>query len=113
MKRFLTACALLLTSVTAQAHPCFEGAYTAALPCPGTAVYDFSKAEFIGAGMWYGCVNVLVGGRLVSTGTYELRMWSDTQGTVSIREGERITTAVGVVDLKARTVEYLGTTYKK
>ncbi len=113
MKRILIACALLLTAVPAQAHPCFEGSYTAVLPCPGVGIYDFGPARFVGAGMWYGCVNVIIGGRHVSTGTYELRMYNDTQGTVSIREGEMITTAVGTVDLKARTVDYIGTVYKK
>ena len=40
-------------------------------------------------------------------------MFNDTQGTVGIREGYQITTAVGIVDLKARTVDYLGTLYKR
>jgi hypothetical protein len=114
MKRILIACALLLLAVpAAQAHPCFEGAYVAPLPCPGLAVYEFGEAQFVGAGMWYGCVKVIYAGRLLSEGRYELRMFSDTEGTVSIREGVQITTAVGIVDLKARTVDYLGTVYKK
>jgi len=114
MKRFLIPCALLLLAVpAARAHPCFEGSYAAPLPCPGLAVYEFGPATFIGAGLWYGCVKVIIGGRLVSEGQYALRMLSDTEGMVGIREGYQIATAVGTVDLKARTVDYLGTLYKR
>lgn len=114
MKRFLIVCALLLLAVPAtQAHPCFVGSYAAPLPCPGVAVYEFGEATFIGAGLWYGCVKVSIGGRLVSEGTYALRMFSDTQGAVAIREGTQISTAVGLVDLRARTVDYLGTVYRR
>lgn len=114
MKRILWACSLLLIVVPCvQAHPCFTGAYTAGLPCPGTATYVFEEPRFIGAGMWEGCVQTIIDGRLVSRGHYELRMWSPTQGTVSIKEGEMIVTAVGIVDLQQRSVEYLGTVYVK
>jgi hypothetical protein len=110
---FLAVGLSLCVGGTARAHPCFVGNWTAPLPCPGLAEYNFGPADFIGGGVWVGPLTHVVAGCTVATGTYELRMWSDTQGTVSIREGVGISTIVGIVDLRERTFEYIGTMYRK
>jgi hypothetical protein len=97
----------------AQAHPCFVGNWTAPLPCPGVSEYNFGPADYIGGGVWVGGLTKVVAGCTVARGTYELRMWSGTEGTVSIREGVGISTIVGTIDLKERTMEYVGTLYRK
>ncbi|MGL4551337.1 MAG: hypothetical protein ACRC33_09120 [Gemmataceae bacterium] len=104
--------AALTLAPSARAHPCFVGVWTGPLPCPGTDAYEFGPGEFIGGGVWTGCLRKTTNGQLISTGWYELRMWSGTEGTVSIREGQCISTAVGTVDLSSRTMDYLGTAYR-
>src|SRR4051794_33566268 len=113
MKRTLLACALLLAPLPAQAHPCLEGAYIAPLPCPGVAVYEFGPSEFVCEGVWKGCVRQTVAGRLVSIGTYQLRMFSNDLGIVCLREGQMISTTCGTVDLRKGTFDFIGTTYRR
>lgn len=113
MKRILLACTLLLVPLSAQAHPCLEGVYTAPLPCPGVGVYEFGPSEFVCEGVWKGCMRHLVAGRIVSTGTYQLRTFSDNLGIVCIREGRMISTTCGTVDLAKGTFDFLGTTYRR
>jgi hypothetical protein len=67
----------------------------------------------VGNGVWEGCLRVVLNGRPISMGEYQVRMWTNTDGTLSIREGEGIGTAVGIIDFKAGTVDYLNTIYRK
>ena len=96
-----------------QAHPCLEGTWQAPLPCPGVAAYTFGPARFVGNGVWEGCLHFSINGRVIATGEYQLRMWTNSDGTVSIREGEAIGTAVGIVDFKTNSIDYLNTIYRK
>lgn len=102
----------LLTVPTVKAHPCFVGRWQANLPCGPVDAYDFGPAQYVAPGMWVGCLSKSVAGVTVSVGNYELRMWSANEGTISIREGDGIGTAVGTVDLAGRKMEYLGTSYR-
>jgi hypothetical protein len=114
---FFTCCVVLLLSWAhpprIQAHPCLEGSWNAALPCPGFATYTFGPARFVGNGVWEGCLRFTINGRVISAGEYQVRMWSNTDGTLSIREGEGIGTAVGIIDFKTGTIDYLNTIYRK
>ncbi|NBO92982.1 MAG: hypothetical protein EBV06_11825 [Planctomycetia bacterium] len=98
---------------SAQAHPCLSGLWSAPLPCGGKTSYLFSPAEDLGGGLWYGCLIKTVSGQTITKGTYELRMWSATEGTVSIREGMGISTIVGTVDFATGKFDYLASTYRK
>lgn len=112
MKRILIACALLLFPVAAQAHPCIEGPWTAPLPCPGTATYEFGPSEHIFEGAWRGCLRTYIGGK-VGEGRYMVRMLDANVGIVTITEGLQLNSAAGIVDFKARTFTYIGTTYRR
>jgi hypothetical protein len=118
MRRLLACVAALFVlslprPTSALAHPCLEGTWNAPLPCPGVAAYTFGPARFVGNGVWEGCVHFTINGRVISTGEYQLRMWTKTDGTISIREGEAIGTAVGIVDFKTNTIDYINTIYRK
>ncbi|MFQ3592874.1 MAG: hypothetical protein SNJ82_06745 [Gemmataceae bacterium] len=118
MRRFFLCVALVGLLVLARptsvvAHPCLEGTWSSPLPCPGVAAYTFGPARFVGNGVWEGCLHFTINGRVIATGEYQLRMWTNTDGTVSIREGEGIGTAAGIVDFKTNTIDYLNTMYRK
>ena len=118
MRRFFVILGLTLLlglarPATVAAHPCLEGSWNAALPCPGLVTYTFGPARFVGNGVWEGCLRLTINGRFVSAGEYQVRMWTNTDGTLSIREGEGIGTAVGIIDFKTNTIDYLNTVYRK
>lgn len=103
----------MLAVPPAQAHPCLTGTWSAALPCGPTDAYEFGPGGFVTSGVWTGCLVKTIGGVRIATGTYELRMFSVSEGTVSIREGEGIGTSVGNVDFTAKRFEFIGTVYRR
>jgi hypothetical protein len=110
----LVAAAFLLGMPTdAQSHPCIVGQYSVQVPGCGPTVYDFGPGEYQGNGVWRGVMTTTVGGVLVGPGCYDLRMFSETQGTIGIRDGKQISTQVGLIDLASGVLEYMNTSYTR
>lgn len=101
---------LLVHTDRAQAHPHLYGSWVANVPPGGFMALDFGPAEYMGVGVWRGPFTFTVTGQ-TSCGVYELRMYTGTQGTVSLRDGNMIGTKVGTVDFETRKLTYLQTTF--
>src|SRR5262245_20082345 len=97
----LAAALMLALPAVSQAHPCLVGAYSAPVPGCGPTVYEFGPGEYQGCGVWKGPMMVTVGGLPIGPGVYVLRMASETQGTIGIRDGKMISTQSGYIDLAA------------
>jgi hypothetical protein len=109
----LVAALLLGQAGDAQAHPCLVGQYSVQVPGCGPTVYDFGPGEYQGTGVWRGVFTVTVGGVLLGPGCYDLRMFNETQGTIGLRDGKKILTEVGLIDLANGQLEYMNTTYRR
>jgi hypothetical protein len=108
---------LLCQPGKAQAHPLFAGRWVSPTPPGGLMEYIFDDGEYIGGGIWRGHFTFLVCHVPVATGTYELYMFNGCQGTICLpitytRTEETTFTAVGLVDLGAHMMTYMGATYK-
>src|SRR4051794_29200057 len=89
---------LLLCQVGgARAHPHLGGTWISHTPPGGYMRLDFTPGELIGAGVWKGCFTITYSD-YTSSGVYELRMFSGTEGTLGLRDGNMIATKVGTVD---------------
>lgn len=97
----------------AQAHPALVGAWTAPLPPGMVTTYEFGPGEFVTHQVWKGPMRVLVNNCEVATGVWELRMFTGTEGTVSMRDGLQIGTSVGTVDFATRTFTYMNVFYRR
>ena len=109
---------LLCQPSNAQAHPLFAGRWVAPTPPGGLLEYDFEVGEYIGNGIWRGHFTFLVCQVPVASGWYELRMFTGTEGTLSLpityTSTETTTfSTVGNVDLGSRVTNFLGTTYRR
>jgi len=104
----LLAVAGLLACQTkdAQAHPHFCGGWSAPVPPGGFMVYEFGPGEYVTNWIWRGHFTFTVSGCPVSEGTYVLRLYTGTQGTVEFRDGTMLSTSVGIVDLGTRVLTF-------
>jgi hypothetical protein len=103
---------LLCQTGAARAHPHLCGTWIAHVPPGGHMVLDFGPAELFGAGVWRGCFTSSVSG-YEAGGVYELRMFSGTEGTLGLRDGNMIATKVGTVNFETNEVIYLNTQYRR
>jgi hypothetical protein len=71
-----------------------------------TYEYEFGPGEYNGNWVWRGPLTFYVGGCIVSTGTYQLRMFNGVEGTLELRDGNGVAHAVGNVDLGARLMNF-------
>jgi len=103
----LTIAVLLsLPSGTARAHPLLVGTWIAQDP-PGTLLkYEFGSAEYVGNWVWRGPLTFYVDNQVVSTGNYELRMFSGLEGGLTLRDGNGLPNEVGLVNLSTRVLNY-------
>jgi hypothetical protein len=103
---------LLCQAGAARAHPHLLGTWTSPTPPGGYMALDFGPAELLGVGVWRGCFTITYSG-YVSSGIYELRMYSGTEGTLGLRDGNMIATKVGTVDFMTNEVIYLNTHFRR
>jgi hypothetical protein len=110
---FVLAIAWLLSHPGgAEAHPALVGKWRAAAPQGGFVEYDFGQGEYVGFGYWRGPLVISMSGGVISTGTYELRMYSLTEGAVGLRDGTLLSLTAGTIDLGARVMVYMNTTFR-
>ena len=102
----LAAGLLSCLSGNAQAHPYLVGRWVAPVPPGSSLVYDFGPGEYVGNWVWHGTFTFFVADCPVSTGTYQLLMFNGVEGTLSLRDGNGITTAVANVDLGAKVMTF-------
>jgi hypothetical protein len=97
-----------------QAHPHLAGRWTAAVPPGGLMSLRFECGRYLGNGVWRGPFTLEVSGVMASVGEYELRMYSGSQGTLSLMDPLSAPGwTVGNVDFDLPTVTYINTTYKR
>ena len=77
-----------------------------------TYEYDFGPGEYNGNWVWRGPLTFYVGGCVVSTGTYQLRMFNGVEGTLELRDYNGLAHAVGNVDLGARLLNFKNTIFR-
>jgi hypothetical protein len=108
----LTIGGLLSFSRATQAHPLFVGTWVAQDP-PGTLLkYDFGLGEYQGNWVWRGPLTFYVADQVVSTGSYELVMFSGLEGAVTFRDGNGLPNAVGTIHLGARVLNYKNVVFR-
>jgi hypothetical protein len=95
-----------------QAHPQFVGRWTATVPPGGIIIYDFAPCDYLGNGVWRGPYTLSMSNGVIATGVYELRMWSETVGTLGMRENIGVTTSVAIVDLGERLMTYMNAAFR-
>jgi hypothetical protein len=105
--------AVLLSQVPAQAHPQLLGRWSAEVPAGGLTVYEFGPGEYKGVGVWRGPFTTSVSNIPISVGVYELRLYDGSTGTLGLRDGTRIATRVGNVDLGAGALEFMWDIYRR
>jgi hypothetical protein len=96
----------------AQAHPLLVGKWSAAMPPGTTTVYDFAPGKYLGCGVWDGPFLLVIAGMPISTGHYQLYLFNGTQGTLALRDGNWISTRVGILDLGTRVLSFMGINYQ-
>ncbi len=107
LSAFLVAVGLLLSQPgTAQAQPDLVGRWSAPFAPTGIMTFVFGPGEFIGHAVWRGPLQVLSNNCLIATGTYEIRMFTGTEGTLGIMDGACISNSVGNIDMGARIFTY-------
>jgi hypothetical protein len=74
--------------------------------------YDFAPGEYVGDGVWRGPLLFCMPTGPVSPGTYELRMFTGTEGTLGLIDGVGIAVRVGNVDLGRRVMTFMSVTYR-
>jgi hypothetical protein len=88
------------------AHPHLVGRWVAEAPPGGSMVYDFGPGEYVGNWVWRGPFTFSVANCPVATGTYQLLMFNGVEGTLSLRDGNEISTGVANVDLGRRSMTF-------
>jgi hypothetical protein len=68
--------------------------------------YDFGPGEYAGNWVWKGPFTLSIANCAVSTGTYQLRMFTGTEGTVELRDFNGLAHAVANVDLGNRLMNF-------
>jgi hypothetical protein len=56
---------------------------------------------------------VTIAGAVTSTGDYFLRVWGGPNAVIALRDGFRLSTRVGILDLQTGTFEFLGVIYRR
>ena len=109
----LTTAALLSPlSGTTQAHPLLVGTWVAQDP-PGTLLkYEFGQAEYQGNWVWRGHLTFYVANQVVSTGTYQLRMFNGLEGGLTMHDGNGLPNDVGLVNLGTRVLNYKNVVFR-
>lgn len=102
---------LVLQPGQVQAHPQLAGRWVSKSPPNVNMSYEFALGEYRGAGVWRGTFTVFWGGQPISWGEYELRIFSATQGTLSLRDGYVANIEVANVDLGTRIMVFKNVTY--
>ncbi len=83
-------------------------------PPEGFAAFDFQAGRHGGNGVWYGCYSYNVSNYSVIHGTYELRMFTRDEGTLSpLPNRENQGFNVGDVNLRKGVLELGGTEYRR
>src|SRR5262249_19940423 len=109
----LAAAGLLLCQPRdAQAHPHFCGRWIAPVPPGGVMVYEFGPGEDITNWIWKGHFIFYVSGFPVTEGTYTLRMYTGTEGTVELRDGNYLSTSVGELSLANRVFNFKSVNFR-
>jgi hypothetical protein len=103
---------LLCQPREAQAHPLFVGRWIAPVPPGGVMVYDFYPPVYITNWIWKGEFTFYVSNCPVTSGTYILRMYTGTEGTLELRDGTMLSTSVGTVDLGTRVMVFKNVTFR-
>src|SRR4051794_40451864 len=83
-----------LLPLSARAHPALVGPWSAPVPPGLVTTYEFGPGEFITFQVWKGPLRILINGCQVADGVWELRMYTGTEGTVSMKDGLQIGTSV-------------------
>jgi hypothetical protein len=104
---------LLCLPGAAEAHPLLTGQWGAEVPPGNVVVYDFGPADYIYNGVWRGQYTLVISGRVTVGGCYELRQFSGTEATIGLKDGVGISTAVGIIDFAARTMNFRGVIYRR
>ena len=101
-----TALLLSFLSGTAEAHPLLVGTWVAQDP-PGTLLkYEFGPAEYQGNWVWRGPLTLYVANKVVSIGTYQLRMFNGLEGGLTLHDGNGLPNDGGLVNLGTRVLNY-------
>jgi hypothetical protein len=95
-----------------EAHPHLACKWVTPAPAGGYMSYDFRLGKYIGMGVWEGPFFLVVSNVPVSTGIYELRMFTGNEGTISLRDGTCIGVRVGIVDFRARAMTFMNEVYR-
>jgi len=107
-----TAAVLSPLSGTTQAHPLLVGTWVAQDP-PGTLLkYEFGQAEYQGNWVWRGSLTFYVANQVVSTGTYQLRMFNGLEGGLTVHDGNGLPNDVGLVNLGTRVLNYKNVVFR-
>ena len=96
----------------AQAHPYLVGRWAAPVPPGSMMAYDFAPGHYVGNWVWDGTFNFVLGDCLVSTGTYQLLLWNGVEGTVALRDGNGVTTAVATINLATRVMTFKSVVFR-
>jgi hypothetical protein len=93
---------LLYPPGSARAHPQLVGRWSAPVPPGGLMVYDFGPGQYGGNWVWRGPFTYIVNGCPLATGTYELQLFSGTEGTLKLLDTPVGTGAVGTINFAER-----------
>jgi hypothetical protein len=112
---FLVAVLAVATALpgTASAHPLLVGTWRGELPPGAPTIYEFGPGEYVGGGMWRGPFTVTISGCVISFGDYYLRVYDGPNAVIALRDGLRLSSRVGIVDLTAGTLDYMGIVYRR
>ena len=107
-----TALLLSFLSGTAEAHPLLVGTWVAQDP-PGTLLkYEFGPAEYQGNWVWRGPLTLYVANKVVSIGTYQLRMFNGLEGGLTLHDGTGLPNDGGLVNLGTRVLNYKNVVFR-
>ena len=107
-----TALLLSFLSGTAEAHPLLVGTWVAQDP-PGTLLkYEFGPAEYQGNWVWRGPLTLYVANKVVSIGTYQLRMFNGLEGGLTLHDGNGLPNDGGLVNLGTRVLNYKNVVFR-
>jgi hypothetical protein len=74
--------------------------------------YEFGAAEYQGNWVWRGPLTFYVANQVVSTGMYELRMFNGLEGGLTLRDGNGLPNAGGLVHLGTRELNYKNVVFR-
>jgi hypothetical protein len=98
----------------AEAHPSLEGNWAVRLPGNGYMAFYFCAGTYLGDGIWRGSYSYAVSFGPVYYGQYELKMFTATEGALSIKSGlSSPGWTVGSVDFAIPQFMYLNAYYRR